>query len=94
MKQIKGYSMQNTIFKYQNMNSLQNMIIKNNLEDVLELKEIETNTSYSKVKYSLFHNGKLVTSFEDDNNDYFAIVEAYQYFLGYIDAVYKMSKKF
>lgn len=86
--------MQNTIFKYQSMNSLRNMIIKNNLEDVLELKEIATNNDYSSVKYSLFHNGKLVASFEDDNNDSFAIIEAYQYFLGYIDAVYKMSKKF
>lgn len=76
------------------MNSLQNMIIKNNLEDVLELKEIDTNNAYSKVKYSLFHNGKLVASFEDDNHDKFAIIEAFQYFLGYIDAVYKMNKKF
>ena len=83
--------MHDKVFKYLNMNDLQNMIIREKLEDVLELKEFETSNAYSTVKYSLYYKGKLVMSFEDEVVDSSAIREAYQYFLGFIDAVFTLK---
>lgn len=83
--------MQDRLFKYQSMNDIQNLIIREKLEDYITLKEFSTGNSYSNVKYSLYHNGKLVMSFEDDLHDSGAIREAYQYFLGFIDAVFLLK---
>ena len=83
--------MQDKIFKYASMNQLQNMIIREKLENELELREFDTLNNYSTKKYSLYCKNKLVGSFEDENNDSGAIKEAYQYFLGFIDC-YCISK--
>ena len=84
--------MQNTIFKYSSMNDIQNLIIREKLEDSITLKEFKTNNGYSTVKYSLYHNELLVSSFTDEVDDSGAIREAYQYFLGFIDAVITLRK--
>ena len=78
--------MQNKIFKYNLMNDIQNMIIREKLENRIELKEYDTLNGFSSVKYSLYLDGRLVQSFEDELHDSGAIREAYQYFLGFIDA--------
>ena len=80
--------MQNKIFKYDSMNQLQNMIIREKLENELELREFDTLNSYSTKKYSLYCKNKLVGSFEDERFDSGAIREAYQYFLGFIDCYF------
>ena len=61
--------MQNKIFKYDSMNQLQNMIIREKLENELELREFDTLNNYSTKKYSLYCKNKLVGSFEDETND-------------------------
>lgn len=68
------------------MNDLQNMLIREKIENRLELKELDTLNGFSSVKYSLYLDGKLVQSFEDELHDRAAIREAYQYFLGFIDS--------
>ena len=67
--------MQNTTFKYASMNDIQNLIIREKLEDSITLKEFKTNNGYSTVKYSLYHNGLLVSSFTDEVDDSGAIRE-------------------
>ena len=84
--------MQNRIFKYQSMNDLQNMIIREKLEDSITLKEFKTGNGYSTVKYSLYYNGLLISSIADEIHDSGVIREAYQYFLGFIDAVITLRK--
>lgn len=78
--------MQTKIFKYNSMNAIQDMLIREKLENRLELKEFDALNGFSSVKYSLYLDSKLVQSFEDELHDSGAIREAYQYFLGFIDA--------
>lgn len=86
--------MQSNIFKYASMNDLQNLIIREKLENILELKEFDTANGYSSKKYSLYFKGLLVQSFEDENGDSGAIREAYQYFLGFIDSIITVKNLF
>ena len=78
--------MQDKVFKYNSMNAIQNLIIREKFENRLKLVEFDTLNGFSSVKYSLYLDGKLVQSFEDENHDSGAIREAYQYFIGFIDA--------
>ena len=84
--------MQDKLFKYSSMNDIQNLIIREKLESEIELKEFNTENGYSSKKYSLYCNGKLVSSFCDEKHDSGEIREAYQYFLGFIDC-YLINKK-
>lgn len=85
--------MQNKLFKYNLMNAIQNILIREKFENRLELKEFDTPNGFSSVKYSLYLDGKLVASFEDENHDSGAIREAYQYFLGFVDAFIILEKR-
>lgn len=85
--------MQNTIFKIQSMNDIQNYIINNELEGIFRLRERDLIYSHGAV-YSFYKNDKLIEVFEIETYSKVDEHVAYQYMLGYLDSYVSIKGTF
>lgn len=85
--------MQNTIFKINSMNDIQNYIINNKLEDTFRLRERDLIYSHGAI-YSFYKDDKLIEVFEVESSSKVDEPIAYQYMLGFLDSYVSIKGTF
>lgn len=74
------------MFKVMDINDIQNMIIRNKLEDIIRITELELVDVNNSYRYTLFFKNKIVNSFEIyEDTCKLDEIAAYHYMLGFID---------